>query len=42
MISRRTLLSGLGAADLIPQLPIRAWATTPSKPLQMPPLADDT
>ncbi|WP_282181968.1 multicopper oxidase domain-containing protein [Aliiroseovarius marinus] len=42
MISRRTLLSGLGAASVMSQFPVRAWATIPSKPLQMPPLVDAT
>jgi len=40
MITRRSLLSGLGAAVLMPQWPLRARASTPAKPLRMPPLID--
>ncbi|SDY85880.1 cell division protein SufI [Lentibacter algarum] len=42
MITRRTLLSGMGSAAMLAQLPTRAWATSPAKPLQMPPLVDAT
>ncbi len=29
MITRRTLLSGMGSAAMLAQLPTRAWATSP-------------
>ncbi|WP_300517687.1 multicopper oxidase domain-containing protein [Aliiroseovarius sp.] len=40
MITRRTVLSGLGSAAMLSQLPTRAWADVPAKALQMPLLVD--